>query len=91
MNCKDCKYWVSLEDDSSASKLGLRECTKVKMFWDSTEWASKMNTDDTERSFKRNITTKAFVRDGSDYSAQLFTLADFGCNQFEQKEQEKKV
>lgn len=76
MLCKDCTYWKL---EPSESYLGLGKCTKVRQFWDSTEWSE----DGDYRQFLPECEDlKAFVQDGSDYRAVLFTKPDFGCVQF---------
>jgi len=84
VNCATCKHWKDLGDDSSATQLGLKQCAKVAMFWDATEWNPDEDAIDyCERIFIQPLTTKAFVQDASDYRAYLFTMPDFGCNQHE--------
>lgn len=85
MYCKNCKYWEEERAFSNIQNADIRECTRVKLFWDCTEWGDGSNN------YQRVLTKdaeddKAFVQDASDYSAQLLTLEDFGCNQFEAKE-----
>ena len=75
--CKNCKHWAEKEENVK----GIRQCTRVSLFWDSTTWSK----DDTPARVLReeNKLDKAFVQDGSDYWAELVTREDFGCNQFE--------
>lgn len=82
--CKNCKYW-DLENVKSVKNRTIRECKKVKMFWDATEWTEEEDEDlNCVRSLREeNKNDKAFVQDGSDYMAELLTRDDFGCNQFE--------
>ena len=82
MICKNCKYWTESDGHSEVKRIDVRKCTKVKMFWDCTEWGEE--EDDFERVFTGDAkNNKAFVQDGSDYMAHFLTLSDFGCNQFE--------
>jgi hypothetical protein len=84
MNCKDCKYWSERDQYEDDKGVDVRKCTRVKMFWDCTEWGDEDNN--YERRFTKQAEgDKAFVKDGSDYIAHLLTLGDFGCNQFEAK------
>jgi hypothetical protein len=79
MNCATCKHWGDYSDAPTNIKVG--KCNKVPMFWDSTEWK------EVGEDYLRVLTdeeNKAFVQDGSDYSAKLLTVADFGCVQHEQ-------
>lgn len=70
-----CKHWK--EDE--APKIGclsLGRCKKAVMFWDATEWDD--NGD--ERCLSpEHKNTLLFVQDASDYSATLYTRAEFGC------------
>jgi len=82
MTCKHCKYWEVREGRGEEKNLGIKRCTRVKMFWDCTEWGDESNN--YERIFTKEASSnKAFLQDGSDYKAHLLTLGDFGCNQFE--------
>ena len=87
MNCKDCKHWK--KETGYPQSFNLGTCNKVVMFWDSTEWG-----EDSSGETVLNLTDEAkgnlaFVQDGSDYSADLLTLAQFGCVQFEAAEQQQ--
>ncbi len=76
-NCLTCLNW-----DSEYTKLGLGECKAVLQLWDSTEW------DDDGFSIVLTESAKdamAFVQDGSDYRANLYTKPDFYCAQFIEK------
>lgn len=83
--CESCKHWDKKEPDPYGSdpqaSLGLGRCRKVEMFWDATEW----NEEGDGRQFIQPIETKAFVQDGSDFAAYLYTMPDFGCVQHESK------
>jgi len=88
--CENCKFWDTSEKQAIKNgEIGL--CRKVKMFWDSTEWVKNDKEDDSDKDwYLRSLTEdckndKAFVQDGSDYKAELLSLKDFGCNQFEEK------
>jgi hypothetical protein len=76
--CENCKFWdISERYPLKGAKIGI--CKRVKMFWHLTEWTEEMDRVLKEK-FKDD---KAFVQDGSDYHADLLTLSNFGCNQFE--------
>lgn len=79
MNCGTCKHWGEYLDSPTNIKVGL--CSRVPMFWDSTEW--KDVGDDVIRVLT-DEDNKAFVQDVSDYSAKLLTLAEFGCVQYDE-------
>jgi len=82
MECGKCKYWNKKTDGYYPNNFNLGKCTKVMLFWDATEWEKP--------DYERRVLTKevkdnkAFVQDGSDYKAELITLSNFGCVQFEQ-------
>lgn len=77
MKCASCKHW----SDSTSWRVGeepeVRKCTKIKMFWDSTDWDSAGD----KRIFLDD--SLAFVQDGSDYYAEFLTKPDFCCIMWE--------
>lgn len=76
--CKNCKHW---EESKFYNLKGIifGDCNKVEMFWGCTKWDNEGG-----RILKEEYKDdKAFVQDGSDYTAVLITKEDFGCNQFE--------
>jgi hypothetical protein len=78
--CKTCKHWEKPESDYGEVP-GTGKCKAVPQFWDVTEWARDYGT----RTLKPEYADRlAFVQDGSDYRAELKTLADFGCVQHEE-------
>ena len=84
MQCNKCKFWTKETDSDYPKHFELGKCTRVKLFWECTEWGDLPNDD-----YGRVLTdeakdNKAFVQDGSDYAAELLTLSDFGCVQFEE-------
>ena len=77
-NCETCKHWEKWDKDDFPFKQGIGECHMVVMFWDATTWG------DADQDYQRIIEPKfkdqkAFVQDGSDYTASLYTRKDFGC------------
>jgi len=84
--CKNCLYWN--ESDSNVIKNAkIGNCSMVKQFWDVTEWVENGKDEDGDdvfiRDSKKEFTHhKAFVKDGSDYFAELITKEEFGCNQW---------
>lgn len=74
--CETCKHWEKPEEHSTEYSLGVGRCKNIPMFWNSTEWK-----DDGEgrRFLDEYKDTKAFAQDGSDYSAHVLTLPNFGC------------
>ena len=78
--CETCKFWQKPSDYSGVGKLGLRHCTAALMFWDSTQW----DEDGEKRTFMPAAeSTTAFVQDGSDYHASLYTRPTHGCTMHE--------
>jgi len=85
MNCKNCKHWKLKDYPPRTKETGF--CTRLKMFWDATEWNYDKEGEELERSLKEEFQNeKAFLQDGSDYKAYLITMHDFGCVQFENKQ-----
>ena len=82
MYCKDCKFWRDRPNQFQDDTAGVKKCERVRMLYDSTEWDEDCNRVLT--GVAKN--DKAFVQDGSDYKAELLTLGDFGCIQFQVKE-----
>jgi len=74
--CETCKYWEQAKSYSSAKR-----CRKIELLWLSQEWDKTTG----KLKFKEN-TPLAFVQDGSDYYAELVTKPNFGCNQWERKD-----
>lgn len=84
-SCETCKHWEAWKSHADY-KHGIDECKMVVMWWDVSEWDY-----DAEGVIVRSISPqykdqKAFVQDGSDYSASLYTRNDFGCVSYERKE-----
>ena len=82
LTCKDCKHWNNISDQyPKPLPKGIGQCESVTEFWEAFEWDDDVNNvpkpgyDD----------KKAFVQDGSDYSAMLLTRHNFYCNMFEVK------
>ncbi len=77
--CRTCKHWRKPVNDFGEVP-GTGKCLAAVQFWDATEWAD----DDEVRVLKAEHAGRlAFVQDGSDYRAELKTMADFGCVQHE--------
>lgn len=80
MKCKKCKFWNKETDFSYPANFDFGKCERVMLFWDATKW---------NKDYKKIVLTKeaennlAFVQDGSDYMAELITIGNFGCVQFE--------
>ena len=78
--CKDCKFWEKPDDDYTGEIPGVGKCNKVIQYWDATEWDHNYDNRQLKRTYAGKL---AFVQDGSDYFAQLKTMPEFGCVQFE--------
>ena len=72
--CETCQHWQRNEHETG-SEFGLGRCKAAPMFWDATDWDEECN----RVLIQKYAGTKAFVQDGSDYSAKLLTKPDFGC------------
>lgn len=89
MKCETCKYWGRFNREWKVDEqeiFGTKSCGKAMQLWDAGEW--KYNDDDNcefilKPEFKEQ---KMFVKDGSDYMADLYTTADFFCAHHEAKE-----
>lgn len=78
--CKTCKHWKDKEKYAIGASLDLGICEATPMFWDSTEWTD----DGGGRRWTAEAKSKtAFVQDGSDYMASLYTKAQHGCTMHE--------
>ena len=96
-DCKDCKYYRNktheeVTDYRSYNLLPrMGYCDRARQLWDCTEWFDD-GTDNYDScnlklkpKYKNN---KMFVKDGSDYSADLLVTEDFGCKEFKEKPNE---
>ena len=74
--CATCKFWREPNSQYDVGVgMGLRKCWTVPMFWNATDW-----DEDGSRTFDaKYANTTAFVQDGSDYKADLYTKAEHGC------------
>ena len=77
--CKDCKFWEKPDDEYRGDVPGVGICDAVVEYWDAGEW----NSDGYRQLKSKHAGKLAFVQDGSDYMAQLKTMPEFGCVQFE--------
>lgn len=75
-NCKTCKHWAGFEDHLFGQVRGAGICKAIPQVWDISAWDAEGDLREILPQYKD---TKAFVRDGSDYRAELQTLPDFGC------------
>lgn len=86
MRCADCKYWnVNLSSGDEADGLyGSKRCGKAVQMWDAGRWHFDADSRTTTYDlFPQHKGQKMFVKDGSDYRADLYTTSDFFCAHFE--------
>lgn len=92
MRCDQCRHWKRAEESNEeweAMGAGLRECAAVRERWRIVEDAVSgldmdVVGDDQYMTIKKEAlrTAKAYVQDGSQYRAELFTGPDFFCALF---------
>lgn len=85
--CKTCKHWKKAGPWETGYGLGLGTCGKFPMYWDATEWSEEDEEGGVGITRKLNDKykdNKAFLQDGSDYSADLLTKESFGCVEHEE-------
>lgn len=93
MRCDQCKHWPDKADEWEGEQAGLRECQAVRPRWDIADEASAAlagtayDSDENEKRFTEvRIAAlrdaKAYVQDGSQYTASLWTMPDFFCALF---------
>lgn len=80
--CDNCKHWDRSDKEWSyvPDNANTHKCLRAKQFWDATEWVEEGDND--VRRVK-DPSDKMFVADGSNYRAELLTMADFYCAHFE--------
>lgn len=96
MRCDRCKHWKRDSDNEEweAKVAGFNECVAVRERWRITDEASgrlpygDLDEDGPEHPFvKARIAAikaaRAYVQDGSEYRAELFTAPDFFCALFD--------
>lgn len=80
--CKTCKFWDPPISDNYGEVPGVGRCSKVVQFWDATEWDDEGYGRRLKPEFSDAL---AFVQDGSDFRADLYTHPAFGCIQHASK------
>lgn len=98
--CDGCKHWPDKSDEWEAEQAGLRRCAAVRARWDiadeasdalATEigkrWWDEDADDDKFEAVRRDAlrTARAYVQDGSQYTASFWTGPDFFCALHEPK------
>lgn len=94
MRCDTCKFWPDKADEWEAEQAGLRKCAAVRPRWDIADEASealakaigkeRYDDDAPEDQFeavRRDAlrAARAYVQDGSQYTASFWTMPDFFC------------
>src|SRR3712207_2378321 len=96
MRCDECKHWKRDSDNEEweAKAAGFNECVAVRERWRITDEATKglaygnLEGDEPDHPyvaarFNALKAARAYVQDGSEYRAELFTAPDFFCALFE--------
>ncbi len=91
--CDACKHWGSDQVDWLADSIGFRHCTIIRPRWDIQDDIEPRSEPDDEAAGDNWIAarkehlraTRAYVVDGSEYRAALWTGPDFSCALFEEK------
>ena len=78
MRCDQCKHWTTKTHDWTADTAGFGWCQAVRERWVIEDEASSKRTD-TETRIAALKTARAYVQDGSEYTAALLTGPDFFC------------
>ena len=99
MRCDQCRYWMDEEQSTWESRLsGMHLCGGVRERWriteDVTPWHERDEPDDESlelESWEADIgkalsDARAYVEDGSQYKAYLWTAPGFFCALFQEKE-----
>lgn len=94
MRCDQCRFWEmpkhpAWEDDD----VGFRPCKRILPRWNiaddassGLEWDSEPESKYIKVRREALLASRAYVVDGSQYTAALITGPDFGCALFEKSE-----
>lgn len=92
--CAHCKYWTDDEASWEAEGVGFKRCAAVRERWriqDAVDVPASAPTEEwTARRREALKASRAYVEDGSEYKALLWTAPDFFCALFEAPPQEPK-
>lgn len=90
--CDGCKFWGLKPGNPSweAGRAGFGQCAAVRERWEIMDEASSSYAGDTEAEEDKFSEmrvealrkARAYVQDGSEYRAELFTAPDFFCALF---------
>jgi hypothetical protein len=73
--CETCKSWEKPTSEFGEIP-GSGICRRIPQYWDATQWTADGESRVLKERYAGNL---AFVKDGSDYRAELKTLPKFGC------------
>jgi hypothetical protein len=88
MRCDTCKHWNAKSDQQEweAAGAGFGQCLGVRERWEIMDDASKKWADNDAEQDRADQTrvaalkaARAYVQDGSEYHAEMFTAPDFFC------------
>jgi hypothetical protein len=98
MRCDQCKYWPEAATEWEAEEAGMRQCRAVRQRWDIADEASealskaigkdRYDEDAPEDKFvavRKDAlqNARAYVQDGSQFTASFWTMPDFFCALFQ--------
>jgi hypothetical protein len=81
-SCGNCCYWKQHDDEFNEKRniVGVGECTRIHPLWEAAEWIDDAKEGEPAyRLTEDGKQSSAFVQDGSEYMATLFTKPDFSC------------
>jgi hypothetical protein len=78
--CGNCTHWNASDDDWLFTSAGMGKCEAIPEYWELTERINYDEVEDYDKAQSDALrTSKAVVRDGSRYRADLMTAPDFCC------------
>ncbi len=83
--CENCKHWgADGEIGWEAAQVGFNRCCGVRERWIIQDEASPRRNDKQWIEARKEAlrAARAYVQDGSEYTAELVTSADFSCALF---------
>lgn len=83
MRCDQCRHWQGDEHEWEAERAGFRKCEAVRPRWIIMDEAGEKRVADVDQRVEALKASCAYVQDGSEYRADLFTGPDFFCALFE--------
>lgn len=87
--CENCIHWKKPDAHDWNEKMkiiGVGECCRIHPLWDAEDYVPDAKEGEPEYMLTEDgKNSSAFVQDGSDYMAALFTKPDFSCKLWETK------